>query len=196
MENFKKHTDSFAHIGRLEPEEILYLNMCTWLEPQARKINSRLKYYGDLKIVEMIDGVENVTEIYEFDLFHSLLGEMLPGSSRDSGRGGHLFIPGFTGCFFAADTIEPIGGGFFYMNIESVNKKIFSFKPNSYFPSGTDVVEAIKIIEDAIQNYKFLHCVTSKIKPTEKIFEIIDMHDRKFIVRVNNGVAKFYPKKL
>ncbi len=45
IELYKKYTNNFHpdSIAKLKPEEILHLNLCDWLEPQARKINASLK---------------------------------------------------------------------------------------------------------------------------------------------------------
>ena len=43
INKFKEYTNNFTDLAKLKPEEVLYLNLCDWLEPQAKTINARLK---------------------------------------------------------------------------------------------------------------------------------------------------------
>ena len=76
IEKYRDYTNNFHPdgIAKLKPEEILHLNLCDWLAPQAKIINKRIKDAGGLKVRQIHDGIECVSEIYELDLFHSFFG--------------------------------------------------------------------------------------------------------------------------
>ena len=78
IQKFKDYTNNFTDLAKLKPEEILYLNLCDWVEPQARTINARLKEIGGIKIIDQVTKSEVI--IKKYDLFHSLLGEMSPNA--------------------------------------------------------------------------------------------------------------------
>lgn len=92
IERFREYTNNFTNLDILTPEEVMYLNLCEWLEPKAKKINNALKAQGGLKVVDPKTGAVQAV-IEEFDLFHSLLGEMSPNALANRVKGGHLYIP-------------------------------------------------------------------------------------------------------
>jgi len=159
IDNFKRYTNNFTNLEKLTSEEILYLNLCDWLEPQATKINARLKDIGGLKFIDPASKMELVIEKY--DLFHSLLGEMTPGNLKNCIGGGHLPLLELRTATLEIGEINQFGKGFFDMKIKVKSNR----KMNSYFPLGTSVDQAVGMIEVALAN-------TDKIKnvtPSGKI---------------------------
>jgi hypothetical protein len=192
INNFKDNTNNFTNLEKLKPEEILYLNVCDWLEPQATKINARIQQAGGIKITEIRDGIECVTEIHEFDLFHSLLGEMTPGFTNAHTKGGHLFIPELKAALLDTGEIKSLGNGFFDMEIKYKGKISNNYKNNSYFPGGTSVEQAVKIIEEAISNFQLIESTHLAVNG-KQTFNITSKYGTKFRVYIENNVAKYHP---
>ena len=190
IEAFRGYTDNFKNLDKLKPEEILYLNLCDWLAPQALEINEKL---GVLKFIDPATKVEVI--IKELDLFHSLLGEMRPGSIRKHTSGGHLLIPELRAAMLDTSEIIQFGEGFFDMQIKPVNS-IRNFKSNSYFPAGTSIEQTVKTIKDAIQNPKAI--TRSEIIKNGALsgFNFTNNQQNVFVVLIKNERAQFYPYKL
>ena len=199
IEDFRTYTDNFKNLDKLKPEEILYLNLCDWLAPKALEINDRLKKIpGGLKIIDQKTGIEAV--IKEFDLFHSLLGEMKPQALANRVSGGHLFIPELKGAILDINEIKQFGKGYFDMGIKYAGKQSTKYKPNSYFPIGTSIEQAVEIIEDAISNKGFIEfikpeniSIESALASTKKTFEATHRQNQKFTLHTDNGITNFYP---
>jgi len=195
VEKFRTYTDNFTNLEKLTPEEILYLNLCDWLEPQARLINERLQKCGGLKIVEIRDGIKCTTEIHEFDLFHSLLGEMRPGSIRDHTNGGHLFIPELRAAMLDVGSIEVLENGFFDMGIKYKGKASTKFVPNTYFPTGKSVEEVVAMIEDAVLKPQEIKAINN-LKNKDLIgLQATNKKNQTFMLLLEGNVAQFYPYK-
>ena len=195
INKYKEFTNNFHPdgIAKLKLEEILHLNLCDWLEPQARKINEQLKLSGGLKIIDPVSKAEVLIE--EFDLFHSLLGEIKPGSIRNTTKGGHLPILELKTALFEIGEIKSFGNGFFDMNITcGSNSKI-----NSFFPAGTTIEQAVEIIENAIQqtvnnpslikNFEIIQ----RSSGTCTTLEIQGQFNQIFKFNIENKKIKFFP---
>jgi|GEM_PF-430524 len=197
IEKYRKFTHNFSPegIAKLKPEEILHLNLCDWLEPQATKINARIKKTGGLKITEVRDGIECIVEIHEFDLYHSLLGEIRPGSIRDHTKGGHLLIPELKAALFDIGEVEHIGNEFFDMKIKYAGKVGGRYERKTYFPMGTTVEESVTMIEDAMKIPKEIRFADINDKGRVPIY-ITNSLDLKFGLHIEKGIVKYYPMKL
>ncbi len=122
INKFKEYTNNFTNLEKLTPEEILYLNLCDWLEPQAAAINAEIKAAGGLKFMDPVTKAEVVIE--KFDLVHSLLGEMKPGSIRETIKGGHLLISELKAATLEIGTIKSLDNGFliWLLNVVVIKK--------------------------------------------------------------------------
>ena len=187
IEDFRTYTDNFKNLDKLKPEEILYLNLCDWLAPQALEINDKLKKAGGLKFINPTTKVEVV--IKELDLFHSLLGEMKPQYLNNVTKGGHLPILELKSALFEIGEIESLGSGFFDMHI----KRGSNSKINSFFPVGKSVEQCVKMIENAIENVEFIEYIKPKYETTQKAFYAKSKTNQNFLLRIENEIAKFYP---
>ena len=192
IKRFKDYTKNFTELEKLTPDEILYLNLCDWLERRSSIINEALKKKGGMKFVD-VAGVEGFFE--EYDLFHSLLGEMSPEAVANRISGGHLFIPELKTALLDIGEIKPIGNGFFDMSIKYAGKASEKYKPNSYFPAGTSVEQAVEMIEDALLNIEKIKNVTPPGRTDEIIYEIQNYKNKTFKLHIKNknNVAHFYP---
>ena len=189
INKYKEFTNNFHPdgIAKLKPEEILHLNLCDWLEPQARKINAELKASGGLKIIDPISKAEVIIE--EFDLFHSLLGEIRPGSIRDNTLGGHLPLLELRVATLEIGEIKPLKNGFFDIQIKSGSNK----KLNSYFPIGTSVEQAVEMIKEGIQNIKEIQNITPIDRPGHIIYKIKNYQEQAFKLHIKKNAIQFYP---
>ena len=197
IEDFRGYTDNFKNLDKLKPEEILYLNLCDWLAPKALEINEKLRGPGGLKFIDPATKVEVI--IKEFDLFHSLLGEMKPQYLNNVVKGGHLPILELKSALFEIGEIESLGSGFFDMHIKRGSKR----KRSSYYPLGTSVEQSVKMIENSISNKDFISfikpdnlSIEEALKSTKKTFITTSKNNQKFSLHVNNGIAEFYPNVL
>ncbi len=193
MDNFKKYTNNFTDLSKLKPEEVLYLNLCDWLELHATKINNRLHAMGGITITDPQTGIQ--ATIKKYDLFHSLLGEMKPGSIRYHTRGGHLMIPELKAALLEIGQIKPLKRGFFDINIKAgSNKKI-----NSCFPLGTSVDEAIEMIEKILNDALINPQLIIKSENLERLngvctgFTIDTSCKQTFQFYIENNIVKFFP---
>jgi len=193
---YKDFTNNFSPEGlaKLKPEEVLHLNLCEWLEPKARVINERIKQAGGLKIIEARDGIKCVTEIHEFDLFHSLLGEVKPGSIRNHTNGGHLLIPELKAALLDIGDIEHVGNGFFDIGIKYAGKESINYELKTFFPIGTTVEGSVAMIEDVIKMPKNIRFENINIKGRVPVY-ITNTLDYEFGVHIEKGIARFYPMK-
>ena len=198
IEAFRKYTDNFKNLDKLKPEEILYLNLCDWLAPKVLEINEKLRGSGGLKFIDPATKVEVI--IKEFDLFHSLLGEMKPQALANRTSGGHLFIPELKAATLDIHEIKQFGKGYFDMGIKYAGKQSTKYKPNSYFPIGTSIEQAVEIIEDTISNKGFIEfikpeniSIENALASTKKTFEATHKHSQKFTLHIDNGIINFYP---
>ncbi len=193
IEKYRDYTNNFSPEGlaKLKPEEILHLNLCDWLAPQAKIINKRIKDAGGFKVRQIHDGIECVSEIYELDLFHSLLGEVRPGSVRDATKGGHLPIAELKSALFETGEIKSLGNGFFDMAIKRGSK----FKNNSFFPVGKSVDQCVKMIEEAIV-YSEKNLYIEIAENGKILIEVVNESNQKFALHVEKGIAKGYPKSI
>ena len=189
IKKFQDYTNNFTNLEKLTPEEILYLNLCDWLEPQARTINATLKKKGGITLIDSQTGVSAFFE--EYDLFHSLLGEMKPGSIRDHTSGGHLFIDQLRAAMLDIGEIKGIGANFFDMEIQYAGKLSDRCKPNSYFPMGTSVKKAVDMLQKTIKNHKLIECTIIENGKTSVI--VIDNYNHIFNFKIENSIACFYP---
>jgi len=189
IERFKKYADNFKNLERLTPEEILYLNLCDWLEPQATVINAEIKAMGGLKFIHPETGQQII--IQKLDLFHSLLGEMKPGSIRHTTKGGHLMIPELRAATLEMSEIKHVSNGYFEAFIKSGCNK----KQCTYFPLETSVQDAVSIIKDSIQNPKKL---SPKILNSSNAqgFQLTNYQLQNFVISIENKIGKFYPNPL
>jgi len=197
IDKYRDYTNNFTDPAKLKPEEILYLNLCDWLEPQAIKINAALKKRGGIKVIDPVSKAEVIIEKY--DLYHSLLGEMKPEFLNNVTKGGHLPIAELKSALFETGEIKSLGNGFFDMTIKRGSNK----RLKSYFPLGTNIEEAVVMIEEAILNEEFVKYIKPEnlsiekaLKTTEKTFEVVHKINQKFSIHINNGIAKFYPNAL
>ena len=188
---FKKYTNNFKDLEKLKPEEILYLNLCDWLEPKAAKINAQLKASGGLKIIDPISKTEVIIE--EFDLFHSLLCEMKPEALANRTSGGHLMITELHAATLDIRNIESLGNGFLDIEIKYAGKLSDKYKKNSYFPAGTTPERAVKFIEDSITNFKKIKNVTPTGTIDRIIFEFQNYENQSFKVYIKENIARFHP---
>ncbi|MDP3787711.1 MAG: hypothetical protein Q8Q60_00155 [Candidatus Chromulinivorax sp.] len=193
VEEFRKYTDDFRNLEKLKPEEIMYLNVCDWLEPQARAINAEIKAMGGIKIIDPVSKTEVVIE--KFDIFHSLLGEMKPETLANRTSGGHLFISELRAATLDIGEIKTFGNGFLDMQIKYAGKLGSRYKDNSYFPKGTTVRESLDMIKDAILKPKNIEIADGIKNQSLKGFIATNQQDQKFIVLVGDKIAQFYPYK-
>lgn len=189
IDKFKDYTNNFSNLEKLHPDEILYLNLCDWLEPQACKINAELKKNGGLKIFDKASGQQAVIE--KFDIFHSLLGEMKPGSVRSTTSGGHCFLTELRAASLSYDEVKAFGNGFFDMQIKPRRGLSASYKNQTYFPAGKSISDCTDMLIDAIQKNKLTECVF--IDDRIISFEITNIYDQIFSVNIESNLAKFYP---
>jgi len=195
IEKYRDYTNNFHPdgIAKLKPEEILHLNLCDWLAPKAIEINERIRKAGGLKISETRNGIEYITEIYELDLFHSLLGEMKPGSVRDATKGGHLFISELKSATFDIGEIKSFGNGFFDMEIKHVRGLSDQYKTNSFFQVGTSIDEAVAMIENSVLFPYEIRIIEGIKNKSLKGFHLINKNGDSFALFIENKVAQFYP---
>jgi len=193
VENFRNITKNFdpALVAQLHHDEILYLNLCDWLEPQVSKINTRLQAQGGMVIIDSKAGVEVV--IKEYDIYHSLLGEIKPGSVRETVKGGHWFCPELRAASFDVQKIKSCGNGFFDMQIRQARRVTGDHVGKTYFPAGKSIEQCITILEEAMSQEASIKYVIPDYPTTQKAFEAVHVSGQKFVLRVDNGVAKFYP---
>lgn len=192
VEEFRKYTNDFKNLEKLKPEEVLYLNLCDWVEPKTAKINARLKDCGGLKFIDPATKAEIIIE--EFDLIHSLVCEMKPEAFANRTSGGHLYIPELRVATLDIGKIESFGHGFFDMSIRPVDS-IKDFKLNSYFPVGTSVEQAVEMIEKAITNPKLIEVVDNIKNNALKGFKFTNHEDQVFMLLIKNKTVQFYPYK-
>lgn len=188
INKYKEYTNNFTNLEKLTPEEILYLNLCDWLEPQARAINAEIKATGGLKFIHPETGAEVIIE--KFDLFHSLLGEMKPGNLKDCVNGGHLLITELRAATLELGNIEIFGEGFLDIFIKAKSNK----KINSYFPRGTSVQEAVDMVKDSIKNHKKISSRKMKNLSTQGL-NFTNQNNQSFGVTLENKIANFFPLK-
>ncbi len=190
----------------LHPDEKLYLNLCDWLEPQAQQINADLKAMGGL-IIRDPNNTNIFVKIEEFDLFHSLLGEMQHGSIRKNLSGGHLIISELKAALCEFNDMQTYWDGF--MDIQMKLKRGTSdvFKPKSFFPYGSSPSDCTNIIENAIKNTindpKIKNLTPSKINLfkvetdaqniTKFTIEIENNLGQVFKFYIEDGIAKYFP---
>jgi len=191
IEDFRTYTDNFKNLDKLKPEEILYLNLCDWLAPQAATINAEL---GVLKFIDPATKVE--VFIKELDLFHSLLGEMRPGSIKKHTSGGHLLIPELRAAMLDVDKIEHIGKDFFDMSIKYAGKQSEKYVSNTYFPMGTSIEQSVSIIKDTIKNNINVSIVENIKDESFKGFKLTNQQNQVFVLLTQNETAQFYPYKI
>ncbi len=142
---------------------------------------------GGITITDPQTGIQ--ATIKKYDLFHSLLGEMKPGSIKSNTKGGHLMIPELKAALLEIGEITPLKHGFFDINIKAgSNKKI-----NSCFPLGTSVDQAMEIIEDAIINYNDITVKLNTKNSLQHICELKHHTGHAFSLRIQNNIAQFYP---
>lgn len=189
IDKFKEYTNNFKNLEKLTPEEILYLNLCDWLEPQARAINEALKKKGGIDIIDR-KTKKVLAHFEEYDIFHSFLGEMKPKFLNNVTSGGHLPLVELRSAVLETGEIKAIGNGFFDMTIKrGSNRKI-----NSYFPIGKSAEQCIAIIEDGINNLKIIisddmqTIMDGSIKFESYAKDVIQLHIKK-------GKVTFYPSK-
>ncbi|MGZ6251419.1 MAG: hypothetical protein ACXWL2_05290, partial [Candidatus Chromulinivorax sp.] len=191
VKNFIDYTNNFTDLSKLKPEEILYLNLCNWLEPQARSINAEIKAMGGWKIIDPETGAKVIIE--KLDLFHSLLGEMKPGSIRNHTKGGHLLIPELRSAKLEIDNMKVFNKIFLDTEIKYLGKISDTCKPHSYFPLGTSVQEAVCMIKNGIENSKLI-AIASNVKDSRlKGFVLTNDNKQKFQILIKAGEAQFYP---
>ena len=190
IEEFRKYTNNFTNLEKLKPEEILYLNLCDWLEPQAARINAQLHARGGIKVIDPLTKTETIIEKY--DLVHSLLGEMKPEALANRTSGGHLMIIELRTATLDFKNIELFNNNFFDIGIKYAGKASEKYKPNSYFPTGTTIEQAVEMIEDAILNSK--NIIISDTTTSGKIScDIINKSDQIFALYIENKIATFHP---
>ena len=194
IKRFKDYTKNFTELEKLTPDEILYLNLCEWLHPKSLEINAKIKEMG-LKITEVKDGITCVTDIHEFDIFHSLLGEMRPGSVADTTSGGHWLCAELKAATFDIDKIEKFGNGFLDIWVKPSRGNSASFKPKTFFPAGNSIEECSNMIVNAIKNPKKIINITETHHKNQSLFLVLDKLDQTFAVRVTGNKIKFFPSK-
>ena len=195
VEEFRKFTDNFTRLEKLQQNEILYLNLCDWLEPQATRINAQVKNMG-LKITEIKDGITCFTNIYEFDIFHSLLGEMRPGSVKSATSGGHWFLSELKASTFEVTNIEAFGSGFFDMSVKHTRGNSANYIAKSYFPVGSTIEECVDMVIDAIKDGQSIINITEAQHINQSLFQAKDKLNQVFGIRVTGTQAKFFPCKI
>lgn len=181
IENFREITKNFTTIEKLTEHEILYLNACNWLYPQTIAINNKIKSLG-LKIFD--------TEIKEFGLFHTLLGDMKPGCMQTALSGGHMLVADIKSVTHTVEKIVPLGGGYFDAMIKHI-KSIENAERKTFFPCGKSPEQCVDIIIEAIQNPQYIkEEFSNNIK--KKIFNITNQKNQIFTLYVENGRATFH----
>ena len=189
IDKFKDYTNNFNNLEKLHPDEILYLNLCDWLKPQADLINAELKSLGGLTIIDQASGQQAL--IKEFDLFHSLLGEMKPGSVRSTTSGGHCFLTELRAASLSYDEVKAFGNGFFDMQIKPRRGLSASYKDQTYFPAGKSISDCTDILIDAIKNSK---CVEfGAAVEGKQIIDITQQSNQKFRLYIENNILRFSP---
>lgn len=188
---YRDFTNNFSPEGlaKLKPEEILHLNLCEWLEPRAKAINERIKKAGGIKFIDA-RGIEVFFD--EFDLFHSLLGEVKPGSIRFHTKGGHILIPELQAALFDIGKFEAIGNGFFDMDIQYAGKGSMQYKSNTYFSAGTSIEQSVEIIEKAVENPKYIKLMNPQF-PEKLSFHIENQLEQIFAINIDSNIARFHP---
>ena len=184
---FKDYTNNFTNLEKLHPDEILYLNLCDWLEPQAKLINVNVKKMG----LSIIDSNNNIIKIHELDIFHSLLGEMAPGSVQKAMSGGHWFSADAKAATYLIDEIIPFNNNhFFDLKLKHINS-VSSSKFKTYFPAGSTIEQCSNMVIDAIKNFNEIEF---KVLSAEK--QIVDLtcgSGQKIRIYVVDSVARFSP---
>jgi hypothetical protein len=178
-----------SHEKIMHPDEILYLNLCDWLKPQADLINAELKSLGGLTIIDQASGQQAL--IKEFDLFHSLLGEMKPGSVRSTTSGGHCFLTELRAASLSYDEVKAFGNGFFDMQIKPRRGLSASYKDQTYFPAGKSISDCTDILIDAIKNPKCIEFGAAV--EGKQIIDITQQSNQKFRLYIENNILRFSP---
>ena len=190
----------------LHPDEKLYLNLCDWLEPQAAKINADLKAAGGL-IIQDPNNAKLFVKIEEFDLFHSLLGEMQHGSIRKNLSGGHLMIPELKSSLCEFNEMQTYWDGFIDVQMKLKRGNAEKFTTKSFFPYGNSPADCTKIIENTINNVihdpniknltpskvKLFNIETNTQNITKYTIEIENHSGQVFKFFIEDGIAKYFP---
>jgi hypothetical protein len=185
VNEFQKVTKDFTDFSQLNQDEILYLNLCEWLEPKAKDINQRLLAKGGITLIDSATG--NKALLTKYDVFHSLLGEMKPGSISKHTKGGHLFIAELKAVALELEQFKELEHGFFDMLIKRGSNKKF----NTFYPLGTSPEQAINYLEEAI-----LYPQAITLKSENDKIKCILTHPNKqqFTLYIDkNNIAQFHP---
>ena len=161
------------------------------MHPKSLEINAQIKEMG-LTITEVRNGITCVTDIHEFDIFHSLLGEMRPGSVADATSGGHLFISELKAATFNIDKIEALQNGYFDLFVKHARGNSANFKPKTCFPSGYSVEDAMNTIIDTIKNPKST-VLTTTTAQGKQIFDLTNQSNLKFRMYIEKEIVRFSP---
>lgn len=197
VEEFRKYTNDFKNLEILKPEEIMYLNLCDWLEPQARAINAEIKAMGGIKIIDPVSKTEVIIE--KFDLVHSLLGEMKPGSIRHHTSGGHAMISELRAASLDIGKIQSLGNGFLDIEIQYAGKNPNNFALKTYFPKDNTIQECVETITTAISQAKNNNQLIksceffTRTNGTCTSIELLNESQQGFKLYIENNIAKFFP---
>jgi len=193
IEHFREKTNNFdpKMLESLHPDEKLYLNLCDWLYPQSVEINEKIKAVGGL-IIRDPNNANIFVKIEEFDLFHSLLGEMKLGSIRQNLKGGHMMIPEFKSALCEMNEMQTYWDGFIDLQMKLKRGNAESYITKSFFPHGSSPADCTNIIENAIKNV-----VNNPTKIQKFLIETDVNNVSKFTIEIENSlghVFRFYIK--
>ena len=193
IKKFKDFTNNFHpdEIAKLHPDEILYLNLCDWIEPQAKKINAALKKKGEIKLFDKRQSVEGIFD--EFDIFHSLLGEMKPGSVRDATKGGHWFLAECKAATFDIGEIISFENGFFDLSVKHSRGLSTQYVSKTCFPAGSSIEQCANIVNKAIENPLLIEYIKPTTDSIKQTFRVTNQSGQRFILRIENRKAQFFP---
>jgi len=121
------------------------------------------------------------------------LGEVKPGSIRNHTKGGHLFISDLKSALLDIGEIKPLKNGFFDMQIQYAGKISDRYEPNSYFPAGTSVEQAVSMIEKSIENIEKIKNVTNPGRIDKVIYQIELYNNQAFHLCIKENKATFFP---
>ncbi len=136
------------------------------------------------------DFVAQSVTIKQYDVFHSLLGEMKPGSIAKHTKGGHLFIAELKAVALELKEFKELEHGFFDMVVKRGSNK----KPKTFYPLGTTAEQALTSIEETV-----LQPQTVKLENgIEKInCYITNKQGQQFTLYIDkNNIAQFHPSAL
>jgi hypothetical protein len=133
------------------------------------------------------DFVAQSVTIKQYDVFHSLLGEMKPGSISEHTKGGHLFIAELKAIALELKEFKELEHGFFDILVKRGSNK----QPKTFYPLGTTPEQTVESLEKCIKNAQSIS-LTSEENIIKCFIENAEGQKFRLYVDANN-IAKFHP---